>query len=240
MEGSKGEAVYDSMNLNPHLFINAALNFVQDVVDEAFHFYTLEASNLLKIDERTDNNRSRELSKGIDRVRDMIQSVLDNRLEMWEHYCLRYTFAVPQDFVLLPPTQSDDDRNIQPLTNDQELDSELDSLRRKLHLVGNRSVELNSELQALERKSASNARLVDEASKLYDQSSVDMFEEMTKVASELRTGIINRLKARNMNAAAESALVETLKNNVKNDFSATAPDGKIEDLDKFLAELRKM
>lgn len=50
---------------------------------------------------------------------------------------------------------------------------------------------------------------------------------MTKVASELRTGIINRLKARNMNAAAESALVETLKNNVKNDFSATAPGNDI-------------
>ncbi|KAG2307196.1 hypothetical protein Bca4012_083801 [Brassica carinata] len=236
MEGSKGEAVFDSMNLNPKLFINATLNTVDDIVGEAFDFYSLEASNFLKIDGRPDN-RSGELSKGIDRVRDMVQSVLDDRLKMWEDYCVRYTFAVPEDF-LLP---ENDDQNIQPLTNDQELDAELDSLRRKLHLVGNRSVELNSELQALERKSVSNeqsARLVNEASKLFDESSVDdMFKEMTKVASELRTGI-NRLKTRRMNAA-ESATVERLKNN-GNDFSATAPDGKIEELDKFLAELRKM
>lgn len=52
---------------------------------------------------------------------------------------------------------------------------------------------------------------------------------MTKMASELRTGIINRLKARNMNAAAESALVETLKNNGI-DFSATAPGKTIFDI----------
>ncbi|KAJ0234408.1 Protein MIS12 [Hirschfeldia incana] len=236
MEGSKEEAVFDAMNLNPQLFINATLNAVDDVLDEAFDFYTLEASNFLKIDGPPDNSnrRSRELSKGIDRVRGMIESDLDYSLKLWEDYCVRHTFAVPQDFVL---PQSD---NIQPLPNDQELDSELDSLRRNLHLARNRSVELNSELQALERKSVSNqhsARLVDEALKLFDESSVG-FKEMTEVASELRTGI-NWLKTRRMNAG-ESAKAERLNNNNGCDFSATAPDGKIEDLDKFLAELKKM
>lgn len=95
--------------------------------------------------------------QGIDRLRDMVQSVLDDRLKMWEDYCVRYTFEVPGDFLLpenvspslslLPYTVCDcsivsplvvhhqDDQNIQPLTNDQELDAELDSLRRQLHLV---------------------------------------------------------------------------------------------------------
>lgn len=40
MEGSKSEAVFDSMNLNPQLFINATINTVDDVVDEAFDFFT--------------------------------------------------------------------------------------------------------------------------------------------------------------------------------------------------------
>lgn len=39
MEGSKGEAVFDSLNLNPQLFINEALNVVDDLVDDAFDFY---------------------------------------------------------------------------------------------------------------------------------------------------------------------------------------------------------
>ncbi|WZY88548.1 hypothetical protein YC2023_045283 [Brassica napus] len=232
MEGSKGQAVFDSMNLNPQLFINETLNTVEDIVGEAFDFYTLEASNLLKIDD----NRSLELAKGIDRVRGMIQSVLEDRLRMWETYCVRYTFAVPEDFVL--PESLQDGQNIQPLPNDQELDAELDSLRRKLHSERNRSVELNSELQALERRSVSNeqsAILVNEVSKLFDESSVnDMFKEMTKVASELRAGI-NNLKTRRMKAADGA----TVQNN-GNDFWATAPDAKIEELGKFLAELKKM
>lgn len=39
MEGSKGEAVFDSLNLNPQLFINEALNIVDDLLDDAFDFY---------------------------------------------------------------------------------------------------------------------------------------------------------------------------------------------------------
>lgn len=39
MEGSKGEAVFDSLNMNPQLFINEALNVVDDLVDDAFDFY---------------------------------------------------------------------------------------------------------------------------------------------------------------------------------------------------------
>jgi hypothetical protein len=39
MEGSKSEAVFDSMNLNPQIFINEAINSVEDYVDQAFDFY---------------------------------------------------------------------------------------------------------------------------------------------------------------------------------------------------------
>ncbi|KAF8045141.1 hypothetical protein N665_5543s0001 [Sinapis alba] len=237
MEGSKGEAVFDSMNLNPQLFISTTLNTVDDVVNEAFDFYTNEASNFLKIVRGSDNNRSLDLAKSIDGVRAMIHSVLDDRLRMWEAYCLRYTFAVPLDFVL--PESVSLPENLQ---DEQELDAELDSLRHKLNLVGKRSVELTSELQALERKSVSNeksARIVDEALKLYDESSVDdMFKDMTKVASELRAGI-DRLKTTRRMNAVESAKVERLKNH-GNEFPATFSDGNLEELDKFLAELRKM
>lgn len=39
MEGSESEAVFNSLNLNPQLFINEALNSVDDLVDDAFDFY---------------------------------------------------------------------------------------------------------------------------------------------------------------------------------------------------------
>lgn len=39
MEGSHGETVFDSLNLNPQLFINSVVNVVNDVVDEAFESY---------------------------------------------------------------------------------------------------------------------------------------------------------------------------------------------------------
>ena len=44
MEESKGEVVFDSLNLDPHLFINEALNVVDDLVGDAFDFYQSYAS----------------------------------------------------------------------------------------------------------------------------------------------------------------------------------------------------
>ncbi|ESQ44544.1 hypothetical protein EUTSA_v10003465mg [Eutrema salsugineum] len=239
MEGSKSEAVFDSMNLNPQLFINETINTVNDVVDEAFDLYFHEASKALKIEGGSDD-RSDELSNGMDCVRDMIQSVLDDRLDMWEVFCIRHIFAVPEEYMLPESDESSVD-NIQDGSYDLELDAQLDSLRHKLTLVGERSAELNLELQALERTSASNeqsTRLVNEALRVYDESSVDdMFKEMAEVASELRAGI-DRLKTRRMNAV-DSDKVERLKNDGK-EFPAATSDGKLEDLEKFLAEIRKM
>lgn len=39
MEGSQSEAVFESLNLKPQLFINEVLNSVDDLVDEAFAFF---------------------------------------------------------------------------------------------------------------------------------------------------------------------------------------------------------
>ena len=42
MEGSESEAIFDSLNLNPQLFINAALNIVDELIDSAFdHLHQL-------------------------------------------------------------------------------------------------------------------------------------------------------------------------------------------------------
>lgn len=39
MQGSDSEAVFDSLNLKPQLFINEVLNAVDDMVEGAFDFY---------------------------------------------------------------------------------------------------------------------------------------------------------------------------------------------------------
>uniref|UniRef100_A0A9I9E4E0 Uncharacterized protein n=1 Tax=Cucumis melo TaxID=3656 RepID=A0A9I9E4E0_CUCME len=59
MEGSKGESVFNSLNLNPQLFINEALNTVDDLVDDAFDFYQSQASATLKTE---GSDRSQDLT----------------------------------------------------------------------------------------------------------------------------------------------------------------------------------
>ncbi|XP_059649633.1 protein MIS12 homolog isoform X2 [Cornus florida] len=179
MEGSESEAIFNSLNLNPQLFINEVLNLVDDLVDGAFDFYHQEASTLLKV-EGTD--RSEDLSKGVNFIQNMIQSVLDKRLEMWEKYFLQHCFSVPQGFSLPKtnesPGGSSTDRTV---LSDPEPDVQLDSLRDKLDLVGKETAELTRELQSLERQSAiSNqyAGPVNEALQLCERQSVhDMFQD---------------------------------------------------------------
>ncbi|XP_010547727.1 PREDICTED: protein MIS12 homolog [Tarenaya hassleriana] len=241
MESSKGDAVFDSLNLNPQLFINETINTVDDIVDEAFDFYRREASTLLKIE---GSDRSEDLSHGIDHVHGMIQSILDKRLQMWEHYCLRHCFSVPDGFTM---PESDGSANHEQSSQDAsynlELDAQLDSLREKLSLVGKKSAELNSELQVLERTSGSSdisARLVNEALQLYDQPSVDaMFKEMARTALELGTQM-DKLKTKRMERI-ERVKAERIKNPRKGFSAATyGLDAKLKDLEDFLAELRRM
>ncbi|KAH9778393.1 protein MIS12-like [Citrus sinensis] len=97
MEGSESEAVFNSLNLNPQLFINETLNTVDDLVDEAFNFYLQQASTLLKTE---DTDKSQDLSKGVAYIRNLIQLALDKRLSVWEKYCLHHCFSVPEGFSL--------------------------------------------------------------------------------------------------------------------------------------------
>ncbi|XP_027771557.1 protein MIS12 homolog isoform X2 [Solanum pennellii] len=187
MEGSESEKVFDSLNLNPQLFINEALNCVDDLVDDAFDFFHQEAAKLLKT-EGTD--RSEDLRKGVTNIKNIIQLALDKRLSMWEKYSLHHCFTVPQGFSLPkadgPSSASSLDTNC---IENPEIDSKLDFLRKKLSQVGKESAELKRELQALERQSMLSGRSaasLTEALELYQQQSVnEKFEVWT--ASDFHT-----------------------------------------------------
>ncbi|KAF8399202.1 hypothetical protein HHK36_015067 [Tetracentron sinense] len=237
MEGSESEAIFDSLNLNPQLFINEVLNSVDDLVDGAFEFYEQYAFLLLfylilsldllvflktgrncyseKLAPRKDN-----IIAGISSIRNMVQANLDKRLGMWEKYCLRHCFVVPEGFELpkavghghsglcpqllekvISKEAPGDTLMDQDALCDPELDAELDSLRKKLAVVGKESAELNRELRALERQSVLSNNCVgsvNEALQLYEQNSVhDMFQEMIRTSSELRMKM-GKLKTKRM------------------------------------------
>ncbi|PIN10791.1 hypothetical protein CDL12_16615 [Handroanthus impetiginosus] len=198
MEGSNSEAIFESLNLSPQLFINEVLNVVDDLVDEAFNFFLQEASALLKT-EGTD--RSAELSKGVAYIRNLIQLTIDQRMQKWEEYCLRFCFNVPDGFSLPKANElsGDDLPDLDALT-DTELDAQLNSLREKLALVGKESAELGRELRVLERQSLSSnqsAGSIDEALQLYNKhNATEMFQELTIMASEFRAKLGNLKKRR--------------------------------------------
>lgn len=189
MEGGESEAIFDSLNLNPQLFLNEILNRVDDLVDGAFQCFHQEASTVLKI-EGTD--REDELKQGVEYLQNMVHLALDRPLTMWEKYCLRHCFVVPQRFTL--PTNNESTGEVAmdvDASDDTELDLQLNSLREKLVLVGKESAELNRELRMFKRQSLfsnQRSRSLDEAVQLCEQYfDRDMFEELKKTASELRT-----------------------------------------------------
>eukprot|EP00268_Persea_americana_P069088 TRINITY_DN9747_c0_g2_i2.p1 TRINITY_DN9747_c0_g2~~TRINITY_DN9747_c0_g2_i2.p1 ORF type:complete len:260 (+),score=82.68 TRINITY_DN9747_c0_g2_i2:134-913(+) len=202
MQGSESEAVFDSLNLNPQLFINEVLNAVDDMVDGAFDFYHGQATEILgDLGEDKSGELSRQcfLSieedgdeglKGVSSLRPKVQAVLDKRLGMWEKYCLLHCFAVPKGFSLPKADSSDNNLLPQDVLSDAELDAQLDSLREKLVVIGKESAELHRELHALEKQSvlsSSCAGSIAEAFEPFEQSSTrDMFNEMVGTASELR------------------------------------------------------
>ncbi|KAL1367794.1 hypothetical protein HN51_021915 [Arachis hypogaea] len=61
MEGSESEAIFESLNLNPQLFVNEVRNTVDDVLDEAFDFFHQEAST--KLNSEGSIQRSEDLKK---------------------------------------------------------------------------------------------------------------------------------------------------------------------------------
>ncbi|KAL8530276.1 hypothetical protein ACS0TY_007346 [Phlomoides rotata] len=198
MEGTNSEAIFESLNLSPLLFINEVLNFVDDLLDEAFDFFLQEASTLLKSE---GSDRSAELSKGVAYIRDLIQSTLDQRMQKWEEYCLRFSFSVPEGFSLPKANglHGDDLPDLDALT-DAELDAQLKSVHDRLDLVGKESAELGRELRALERQSLStnqSAGYIDEVVQLYkEHGATQIFQELTSMASEFRTQLGNLKRKR--------------------------------------------
>ncbi|KAH7690931.1 Centromere protein Mis12 protein [Dioscorea alata] len=113
-------------------------------------------------------------------------------MNVWEKYCLRHCFAVPEGF-LLRKTQdlSVENLSLQEGSYEAELDSHLSSLREKLAAVGKESSELHREIQALEKQASLNNSYnasVAEALQLYEPNSMhEMFQEVKKVASVLQS-----------------------------------------------------
>nr|KAJ0211524.1 hypothetical protein LSAT_V11C400201680 [Lactuca sativa] len=184
MESSESEPIFDSLNLNPQLFINAALNIVDELIQSAFDHLHQEASTQLKVD---GSDRAEDLTKGLDYIRNTIQSSLDKRLTMWEKYCFLRLFVVPEGFSL----PKDDEASVGDIMDVDvpDLDSQLVSLRTKLTLAEQETGQLKREIQAFERESAINnhqATAISELTKLSDQiSENDAFQELQKLAAEL-------------------------------------------------------
>ncbi|BAT76462.1 Protein MIS12-like protein [Vigna angularis] len=183
MEGSESEAVFDALNLNPQLFCNEVLNNVDDVLDEAFDFFYQDASTKLNIE---GTQKSQDLKRGVDCIRQRVQSVLDKQLGAWENYIIRHCFSLPRGFRLPNTDESTESGHDPGAPFDPDIDAQLDSLREKLTEVAKDSEMLNQEVQLLERKSTVNAGYINEAVQLYEQNSMnELFQEIVTTASEL-------------------------------------------------------
>uniref|UniRef100_A0A1D1YST3 Zinc finger MYND domain-containing protein 10 n=1 Tax=Anthurium amnicola TaxID=1678845 RepID=A0A1D1YST3_9ARAE len=196
MEGSESEAVFDSYNLNPQLFINEVLNIVDDLVDDAFDFCHQQASALVGGDAGTD--RSEELLRGISSLRHIAQTTMNKRLGVWERYCLVHCFSVPDGFSSEKANSSGDGLLLQDGLDDADLDAQLASLREKLAVVGHESAALQGEVSAMEKQSVLHNGYhasVCEVLRLLEGSSVhNLFQEIEESASELyrELGILHK------------------------------------------------
>ncbi|XAR63863.1 hypothetical protein NMG60_11023995 [Bertholletia excelsa] len=243
MEGSESEAIFDSLNLNPQLFLNEVLNSVDDLVDGAFDFFHQQALTILKL-EGTD--RANDLSKGVAYLRNMVQSVLDKRLSMWEKYCLRHCFTVPEGFSLAKANESAGDGSIELNTlNDEELDVQLDSLRKNLSLVGKETAELSKEIRVLERQSVPDhcAGLVNETLQLYEQHSVhDIFKELIKTVSKLH----EKMEQQKAKRIEQTGHLQTGRVHISNEdiFGMYHGNGltniKLEELQQFIDDIKNV
>ncbi|KGN63753.2 protein MIS12 homolog isoform X2 [Cucumis sativus] len=233
MEGSKGEVVFNSLNLNPQLFINEALNTVDDLVDDAFDFYQSQASAALKTES---SDRSQDLTL----VREYRKS------ERWSNWVCISDWPCGKSTALITVFQclKDESPGVTSISHDHDvdLDTELDLLRNKLSEVRKENIVLNQELQALERQTASSNSQIshfNEALQLYEQSSVnDMFQEMIRTASELRVKI-GKLKKRT--EETKLAIVEKVHTN--GDIShhhKGFSNAKLDDIQEFLSDLKKI
>ncbi|CAI9281561.1 unnamed protein product [Lactuca saligna] len=133
---------------------------------------------------------------GLDYIRNTIQSSMDKRLTMWENYCFLRLSVVPEGFSL-PKDDEESGSDVMDVdaVSNPDLDAHLDSLRTKLTLAEQESVQLKREIQALERQSAINnhqAALISELTKLSENDAFQCpcffckLSQLQKLAIELR------------------------------------------------------
>ncbi|WOK98754.1 hypothetical protein Cni_G07466 [Canna indica] len=203
MEGSESEAVFDAFNLNPQRFLNEVLNAVDDITDSAFDFCLQQAQQITG----GGADRSEELSRGISSLHHLTQSVLDKRMSMWEKYCLRHCFSVPDGFVL-PDSKESSISVLQEGLSDQELDFQLDSLREKLTAVGKESEVLQWEINLLEKQSTVSNNYnasITEVQHLFEEHSVpQMFQELLESTTKLHQKMVGLKSKRSEDVRKES------------------------------------
>ncbi|CAH9088110.1 unnamed protein product [Cuscuta europaea] len=244
MQGSEGEKIFDSYNLNPQLFVNEVTDSVNTIVNEAFDFFLQETATVLKV-EGTD--RFEPLKKGVEYIRSMVQSKLDQRQYMWQKYCLSQCFTVPQGFSL---PQADKPSLDTSSDQDTELDAQLDSLRSKLAQVVEESTDLNKELQELEMQSSKrkcSAASLNEVIQFYNELGLhEKFSELVTTASELRSSLEKRVTQMCSEIEHERAeKIRKLDDDDKlrlnyhgyGDHSGLS-NAKLEDLKQFLDDLK--
>ncbi|XP_058732895.1 protein MIS12 homolog [Vicia villosa] len=235
MEGSESEsesyAIFKSLNLNPQLFFNEIFNTADDLLIETFDFIFREASTKLNVEA---SQKSQHLKQGIDHIRQNVQSVADQKLSVWEEYCLYHCFSLPKGFQM-PNTDELGGNDIDLVaTSHEELDAELESLREKLAEVGKESEMLNQEIEALPKHSSLNALHINEAVQLLEQNS-ELFQEVLTTARELRL----KIGKQNTNMIEETEEMKARSfNNYTMDTSAKGLSNmKLEDLQRFVTQL---
>ncbi|CAK8563295.1 unnamed protein product [Lathyrus sativus] len=234
MEGSVSEsyAVFESLNLNPQLFFNQIFNTVDDFFLEFVDFIFQEASTKLNVVE--DAQRSQHLKQGFDRFLHNIQSDFDRKLAVWEDYCRYHCFSLPQGFHM-PNTLTDElsGNDIDLVaSSDQELDAELESLRKKLAEVGKESEMLNQEIQAFPKHSTLNALHINETVQLFEQNS-ELFQEMLTTASELRS-MIGKV---DMIEETQEMYAKSIDSNKMDTSAKGLSNMELEDLQRFVTQL---
>lgn len=237
-ENSENDSIFDSLNLNPQLVINEILNRVDDLICEGFEY--LEKEALERFSGAIGEEEGEKIRKGVSSVRDMIQDALGKRLDMWEKYCLRHCFSVPKG-LSLPKAGTSEDSLMEPnLLANTEMDHELENLREKLSVAQKESVQLQREYHAIRKESISKRHVASIKEALNQQASVqDMFQEMEKAATELRTKI-KKLKSQRI-VEMQCAGTERIINSEKDQTMLLYINGLSDDdrchLQEYLAEL---
>ncbi|KAG8060275.1 hypothetical protein GUJ93_ZPchr0002g25795 [Zizania palustris] len=177
------ESATAALGLNPSLFVNDVLNMVDDVRHGAFE-YCLQEAVPQTIGAATATEKADELEQGVNDIHYLVKGVLDKGMSNWEKYCLRHCFTIPEGFAILHKDDSSAKEPPNDVNLDSDLDTELESLRRKLEDANNESEELQRELSSLERQTECKRNLdspIAELLKVFENKSFqDNFQDLAK------------------------------------------------------------